>query len=200
MPHFTLQRVGLNHYLQGTSCYRISSPDSTICRKNTPKLFRASFEMNSAPCASPPCRQEYLSPHDFLDYYPHFGNWLGGPVNSAYRKDFLIAKGGFDTCLPAVADYKKEALCALDGGVLIEPRCLARFVLHDKRFFKGINKRRVNGLAELWFILHQVANFTKDRKLMLKKRNFRAGLWLQAKIDCWYPQKEKIKALLPWKK
>lgn len=37
MPHFTLQRVGLNHYLQGTSCYRISSPDSTICRKKYPQ-------------------------------------------------------------------------------------------------------------------------------------------------------------------
>jgi glycosyltransferase involved in cell wall biosynthesis len=171
-------------------------------RKKYPQatLFRASFEMNSAPCASPPCRQEYLSPQDFLDYFPHYGNWLGGPVNSAYRKDSLIAIGGFDTSLPAVADYKVAALCALDGGVLIESRCLARFVLHDKRFSKGINKRRVNGLAELWLILHQVTNFARDRKLALEKKNFRSGLWLQAKIDYWYPQKEKIKTLLPWKK
>ncbi len=171
-------------------------------RKKYPQatLFRSSFEMNGGSCASPPCREEYLSPQNFLDYFPHYGNWLGGPVNSAYSQDSLIAVGGFDTCLPAIADYKAAALCALDGGILVEQRCLARFVLHANRFSKGINKRRVNGLGELWLNLRQAANFARDRKLPLTKRNFRNGLWLQAKIDYWYPNKSKLKTLLPWKR
>ena len=53
-----------------------------------------------------PFTQDSLTATEFLDYIIARGNWLGGPVNLAYRRSAYQAVGGYPTQIPAVADYK----------------------------------------------------------------------------------------------
>jgi len=146
--------------------------------------------------AQPPCAQDFLSPEAFLEYYPQLGNWIGSPVNVAYRRDAFQEVGGFDTALPAVADYKTAALCALSGGVALEQRPLGVFVLHGNRFSFGIGRRKVNGFLELCIILHQVRNCARDRKLPWREGSLGEALRKQARIDYLAPAKAAVKNLL----
>jgi len=143
-----------------------------------------------------PFTETSLTPSEFLQYYPVGGNWLGGPINFAYRRAAWQAVGGYSPQLPACADLRLNALLSLRHGLEVVHEELAVFQLHDQRFSHAITRRRVNGCFELWLILRQLRNYATTAKLPWPKNGIFRSLFKQLKIDYWHPFKKKIKTIL----
>lgn len=162
-------------------------------------VVRCEFEMRTSvgsTVSSAPFRHESLSPSEFLNYFPAQGNWLGGPLNMAYRRTAFQVTGGYATQLPSAADYKLHAMLATRYGLEIIHQDLATFQLHEQRFSHGIRGRRVNGCIELWLVFRQMENFCRVNKLPWPKHGVRKGVCRQIGVDYWQPFKSKIKRML----
>ena len=143
-----------------------------------------------------PFTAESLTPTEFLAYFPALGNWLGGPINFAYRRAAWQAAGGFATQFPASADYKLSALLALRHGIEVFHEPLTEFHLHEQRFSSGIRGRRVNGCMEVWLILRQMRNYCLSVGLPWPEGGVRRGVFRQLGIDYWSPFKQRLKEQL----
>lgn len=163
------------------------------------QIIRCEFEVLIAgiaqPAARAPFAQEHLTPSDFLNYFPNLGNWIGGPINIAYRRAAWQAAGGYSPQLPACADLKLNAQLALRHGLEVIHENLAVFQLHDQRFSHGISRRRVNGCLELWLILRQLRNYCLSVNLPWPEGGVACGVRRQLRLDYWQPFKERVKQL-----
>jgi hypothetical protein len=162
-------------------------------------VVRCEFEMRTptgSSVSSAPFKHENLSPSEFLNYFPARGNWIGGPLNMAYRRTAFQVTGGYATQLPSCADYKLHVMLATRYGLEIIHEDLATFQLHEQRFSHGIRGRRVNGCFELWLIFRQMENFCRVNKLPWPKHGVRQGTCTQIGVDYWRPFKLKIKRML----
>jgi hypothetical protein len=160
------------------------------------QIIRCEFEVREngkVRITSVPFQQESLSPAEFLSYYPLLGNWIGGPINVAYRRAAWQAAEGYSPQLPACADLKLNSALAVRHGLEIIHEPLAVFQLHEQRFSHGIGKRRVNGCFELWLILRELRIYCLKAGLPWPENGVWRATWLQIKIDYWMPFKERIK-------
>jgi len=175
-----------------------------LCRRVATRpraqIVRCEFEINVAGtitvAAAAPFKQENLTPAEFLNYFPKLGNWLGGPINVAYRRAAWQAVGGYPVHLPACADLKLNATLALRHGLEIIHESLAVFQLHEQRFSSGIRKRRVNGCLELWLILRQMRNYCLSMNLPWPEFGVARGVARQLRLDYWQPLKGRVKRTL----
>jgi hypothetical protein len=145
---------------------------------------------------SAPFQQESLSPGEFLSYYPIMGNWIGGPINVAYRRIAWQAAGGYAPQLPACADLRLNAMLSVRHGLEILHEPLGVFQLHEQRFSHGIGKRKVNGCFELWLILRELRTYCLKASLPWPKNGLGRGLRTQLRLDYWCPFKRQIKKIL----
>ena len=164
------------------------------------QLIRCEFELVGAgkpqPATPAPFKQESLTPAEFLNYFPVLGNWLGGPINLAYRRAAWQAAGGYSPQLPACADLKLNAQLAVRHGLEVIHENLAVFQLHDQRFSSGIRHRRVNGCLELWLILRQLRNYCLSVNLPWPEQGVARGVARQLRLDYWQPFKDRVKQML----
>lgn len=163
------------------------------------QIVRCEFEFrgaNQIQVTSAPFAQERLAPAEFLTHYPARGNWIGGPINVAYRRDAWQSVGGYPPQLPACADLKLNAMLALRHGLEVIHENLATFQLHEQRFSHGITRRRVNGCFEVWLILRQMRNYCLAANLPWPKHGVRHGVTQQLQVNCWRPFKQRIKKWL----
>jgi len=89
-----------------------------------------------------------------------------------------------------------NATLALRHGLEVIHEPLAVFQLHGQRFSHGIRRRKVNGCIELWLILRKMRNHSLAARLPWPPGGVRRGVLFQARVDYWYPFKQKIKRLL----
>jgi hypothetical protein len=164
------------------------------------RLIRCGFEMitpdGTQPSVDPPIDGPRLSPEEFLSHYPAKGNWLGGPINVAYERIAFRSIGGYPTQLPGAADLHLLVTLALRSGIELLPERLAAFHLHDQRFSHGIRGRRVIGSLELWIILMQALNDSRQRGLPWPHAGVRLGTWNQLLVDYWHPLAWRLKSWL----
>jgi len=146
-----------------------------------------------------PFSDESLTPEGFLHYYPHRGNWIGGPVNVAYHRLAWQLSGGYMPQIPMCADLQLYVTMILRHGLESIPIPLAAFQLHTQRFSHKIAKRRVNSLFEMWLILRQIQNQDLGKNLHLSSSAVRSALWLQFLVDYWYPFRKNVKSYLQQK-
>jgi hypothetical protein len=142
-----------------------------------------------------PTKKTSLTPAEYLQFFPGFGNWLGGPVNMAYRRIAWRATGGYAVHFAACADYNLYIRLALENGIEIIHEYLAVLQIHNQRFSHGITRRRVNGFFELWLMLRLARNYCQTTKLPWPQNGIRTGLWKQFKVDYWQPWKAGVKKL-----
>lgn len=162
------------------------------------QIVRCEFQIHEngkVEVTSVPFRQESLSPVEFLSYYPLLGNWIGGPINVAYRRAAWQAMGGYTPQLPACADLKLNSALAVRHGLEIIHEPLAVFQLHEQRFSHGIGKRRVNGCFEVWLIFRQLSTYCQKANLPWPENGVRRATWMQVKVNYWAPFKEEIKKI-----
>ena len=163
-------------------------------------LIRCEFELRTPAGTqqptSAPFSERTLTPQQFLAWFPSHGNWIGGPINVAYRRAAWQAAGGYRVHLPACADLNLNVTLALRHGLETVPETLAAFQLHEQRFSHGIVKRRVNGCFELWLILRQARNYCRDAGLIWPEYAVARGVMRQLGIDYWYPLKSRLKRKL----
>lgn len=145
-----------------------------------------------------PSAREALTPAEFLQLFPHRGNWIGGPVNSAFHRLAWQLAGGYMPQLPACADLQLAVTMILRHGLELIPEPLAIFQLHTQRFSHGIGRRKVNGCFELWMILRQARNYCLNTNLPWPPDGVRAGMGRQLRIDYWDPIKLRVKDWLDW--
>ncbi len=145
---------------------------------------------------SVPFQASSLTPVEFLDYFPFLGNWVGGPVNLAYRREAWRSAGGYAVQLPMCADYCLYVTLILHHGLEIIHERLASFHLHQQRFSFGIKKRRVNSCFELWLILRQARHYCRAANLPWPEHGVARGVAKQVKIDYWQPVKDRLKRRL----
>lgn len=160
------------------------------------QIVRCEFQMRQnekIQMTSVPFQQESLSPAEFLSYYPLLGNWIGGPINVAYRRAAWQAAGGYSPQLPACADLRLNATLAVRHGLEIIHEPLAVFQLHEQRFSHGIGRRQVNGCFEVWLILRELSTYCRKANLPWPKNGLRRATWKQIKANYWAPFKERIK-------
>ena len=161
------------------------------------QIIRCEFEVLvagiSQPAARAPFALEHLTPENFLNYFPLLGNWIGGPINIAYRRTAWQAAGGYAPQLPACADLKLNAQLAARYGLEVIHETLAVFQLHDQRFSHGIRHRRVNGHLELWLILRQLRNYCLSVNLPWPAQGVARGVAWQLRVDYWQPFKNYVK-------
>lgn len=134
-----------------------------------------------------------LTPAQFLEHFPHRGNWLGAPVNIAYHRLAWQLAGGYQPQLPACGDLQLYVAMILRHGVELLHEPLAIFQLHTERFSHGIGRRTVNGWFELWLILRHMRNYCLDAGLPWSSAAARRALLVQFRIDYLEPIKERIK-------
>ena len=167
--------------------------------KSGAQIVRCDFQMRKGDkisATSVPFQQTSLTPAEFLKYYPLLGNWIGGPINMAYRRAAWQAAGGYSTQLPGCADLRLNAMLAMRRGLEVIHEPLAVFQLHEQRFSHGIGKRRVNGCFELWLILRELRTYCLKASLPWPQGGLGRGLRLQMKLDYWDPFKQRIKKIL----
>ena len=134
-----------------------------------------------------------LTPQQFLWWFPSHGNWIGGPINVAYRRTAWCSAGGYAVQLPACADLNLNVNLILQHGLETIPEILAVFQLHTQRFSHGIGRRRVSGCFELWLILRQAQNYCRNAGLIWPDHAVVRGVARQVKVDYWEPAKQRLK-------
>jgi len=163
-------------------------------------LVRCEFEQRVggevASVTRAPFAPDSLSPQEFLDWFPDQGNWIGGPVNVAYRRSTFQAMGGYAVHIPACSDLHLNVMLALHHGLENIPEPLAAFQLHEQRFSHGIGQRRVNGCFELWLILRQASNYCQAAGLKWPRLGVLRGVTQQLRVDYWYPSRRRFKTML----
>jgi hypothetical protein len=160
------------------------------------QIVRCDFEMHKGGNIHPawaPFDQTSLTPTEFLNYYPGLGNWIGGPINVAYRREAWRGVGGYSTQLPMCADLRLNAMLALRHGLEVIHETLAVFQLHEQRFSHGIGKRRVNGCFELWLILCELRSYCLATSLPWPERGIGRAVRLQFRLDYFQYFKQQIK-------
>jgi len=163
------------------------------------QVVRCEFEvreMGVSRTTNVPFSQDTLTPAEFLVHYPSKGNWIGGPVNLAYRRRAWEATGGYSVHLPALSDLDLNVKLILRGGLEIIHETLAAFQLHEQRFSHGIAKRRVIGCVELWLILCQSRTFCRSAGLPWPAFGVAGPMITQIKMQVWHPFKRYVKNLL----
>jgi hypothetical protein len=181
------------HYVERLHARVEKRPDSA--------LVRCEFQTRrpgTTATTSVPFEEQSLTPQQFLAWFPSHGNWLGGPINMAYRKSAWRAAGGYAVHMPACADLNLYVNLTLHHGLETIPETLAAFQLHEQRFSHGIGKRRVNGCFELWLILRQARNYCSNVGLIWPERGVARGVARQMKVDYWEPARQRLKQL--WSK
>jgi hypothetical protein len=159
-------------------------------------LVRCDFEFHAegrVAVTPAPFIHESLNPAEFLQYFPALGNWIGGPINVAYRRDSWQAVGGYPPHLPACADYKLNAMLAVRHGIEVIHEPLAEFRLHEQRFSSGIRGRRVHGSTEVCLTLRQLRNYCLSVGLPWPEGGVRRGVLRQLRIDYWESFKHRLK-------
>jgi hypothetical protein len=162
------------------------------------RLVRCEFTVrtseNEYQATRAPCLEQTLTPVEFLRYFPHLGNWIGGPVNQAYHREAWRAAGGFMPQLPACADFQLSVIIALRHGIELINEALATFQLHTQRFSHGITRRGVNGCFEVWLILRCARNYCYNAHLPWPRHGVGAGVRRQMKINYFDSTKLRLKA------
>jgi len=146
-------------------------------------VIRCEFETRTptgSSVSSVPFRQESLSPSEFLDYFPGRGNWLGGPLNMAYRLTAFQVTGGYATQLPSCADYKLHATLAVRYGLEIIHKNLATVQLHERGTSQDFRRR-----IELWLIFRQMQNFCRVNKLPWPKQAAHKSIYGESGVNYW---------------
>lgn len=143
-----------------------------------------------------PFPDQYLSPKSFLQRFPTQGNWIGGPINVAYRRDSFLLAGGYPVQLPACADYALNSSLAVRHGLEVIHETLTVFQLHEQRFSHGIARRRVNGYFEYWFILREAAAFCEEHNLPWPAFGTLRALAREVRGHYWGEKKRRIKRWL----
>jgi hypothetical protein len=173
---------------------------SRIEKTPTAAFVRCEFETrvagNILDTTRAPFAAQSLTPTEFLNWFPSHGNWLGGPLNTAFLREAFLAAGGYAVQLPACADLNLAVTLSLHHGLETIPEALAAFQFHEQRFSHGIGKRRVNGAFELWLILRMARNYCRTVGLPWPENGVAVGVLHQLKIDYWYPGTKRLKTFL----
>jgi hypothetical protein len=161
------------------------------------RVVRCEFDLRTRagtqPAGRAPCAVDSLTPAQFLDHYPHRGNWIGGPVNIVYHRLAWQLGGGYLPQFPACADLQLYVAMILRHGIELIREPLATFQLHTERFSHGIGRRSVNGCFELWLILRHARNYCLNAGLPWPHDAIRRALALQVRLDYLHPIKQRVK-------
>jgi hypothetical protein len=163
-------------------------------------IIRCEFEVRRGgevwPAAQPPVPCESFTSSEFLRCYPASGNWIGSPVNMAYRREAWQAAGGYAVHLPVCADLNLYVTLILHHGLETVPERLAAFQLHEQRFSHVARQRPVNNCFELWLILRQARTYCRRMGLPWQSFGITRGVARQIKIEYWQPGKTRLKQFL----
>ena len=132
-----------------------------------------------------PARSTYLTPEDFLTYYPKFGNWMGNTLHVCYRRSAWMGAGGYAIHLPACADENICVRLALEAGVELLHKDLT-----GRREGDGpteVLNRRIHASFETWLILRQARIYCLNNKLVWPKYGITKGVWKRYWTECEYP-------------
>lgn len=147
-------------------------------------IVRCEFELRSddgltEPAPRAPFDDSAVTPQQFLFWFPQFGNWVGRPVNMAYRKFAWRAAGGYAVHLPAHADLNLFVTLALRHGLENLSEALAVFQAHEQRFSSRLSERRVRLAVEMGLVLRQARIYCQNSGLRWPPSGVVRGVWQQ---------------------
>jgi len=119
---------------------------------------------------SAPFDQTFVTPAEFLQFFPSQIDWLSQSANFAYSRTAWRAIGGYPPNLPACAALNLNVLLALHFGIENIPETLVSAESVNGSRLNEMRRTRVNRLLELWAILRQAKNYCLAAKLPWRTR------------------------------